>query len=197
MSQAILTEEVSSGVAPGLKGVMADLLGDVGSLNLQIYGQIEQLARLIEKMKGDIAIMRQGESGRCDISSATDELDAVVADTEQAAGIILDAIDTVDGVADRLDSPDAIVLRDATTRICEACSFQDISGQRITKVVRTLRQVEEGLQTLLKSIGGALPQPISTPKPSNDGDATLLNGPQLPSNAQGQDDIDALLASFG
>ena len=188
--------ESATGLMPQLKGVMSDLLGDVGSLNLQIYTQVDQLARLIEKMKGDIAVMRDSEAGRCDLSSATDELDAVVADTEQAAGVILDAIDAVDGVAGRLEASDALILREATTRICEACSFQDISGQRITKVVRTLRQVETGLQDLLKSIGGALPLPPPTRQPANS-DAALLNGPQLPQKAQAQDDIDALFANFG
>lgn len=189
MANALIAVDHQVGLVPQVTGVMADMLGDAGSINLQLYAQVEQLARLIDRMKGDIAGMRQGEPGRCDLSCATDELDAVVADTEAAAGTILDAVDAIESVAGRIDADDSAALQDATMRICEACSFQDLSGQRITKVVRTLRQVESGLQALLVSFGGEMPPAANS---RGQGDAALLNGPQLPAKAQSQDEIDAL-----
>lgn len=183
-----------TGLSGRVSGVMADMLGDVSSINLQIYGKVELLARLIDRMKGDIGRMRQGEPGRCDLSSATDELDAVVSDSATAAGTILEAAEAMEDVAGRCDAADRAKLQAAAAHIYEACSFQDLSGQRITKVVRALRQVESGLQLLLRTFGGPHPEPANgAPK----GDAALLNGPQLPSKAQSQDEIDALLASFG
>ena len=184
-----------AGLSGRVSGVMADMLGDVSSINLELYGKVEQLARLIDRMKGDIGRMRQGEPGRCDLSSATDELDAVVSDSAAAAGTILEAAEAVEEVAARCDEGDRARLQDAAGRIYEACSFQDLSGQRITKVVKTLRQVESGLQQLLRAFGGPQPEPANSAPPK--GDLALLNGPQLPSKAQTQDEIDALLASFG
>ena len=196
-AELVRDEGDEPGLAPQLSGVMADMLGDVDSINLQIYGKVEQLARLIDRMKGDISRMRQGEPGRCDLSSATDELDAVVADTATAAGTILDAMEAVEQVAERCGGVDADILQSAAISIYEACSFQDLSGQRITKVVKTLRQVETGLRALLTSFGGTQPDPANSQGVGVQGDAALMNGPQLPSRAQSQEEIDALLASFG
>jgi chemotaxis protein CheZ len=191
---------VAEGLGPRVKGVMADLLGDLGSINLRLYGELEKLAKLIETMKTDIASIREGGTGRCDIPGASDELDAVVGATEDAAGTILDAAETIEGVAAAIDPVQAQILQDAVARIYEACSFQDLAGQRITKVVRTLRQVEEGLVGLLHGFGGAIPiAPSAIAADAQDArpDAALMNGPQLPSKAARQDEIDALLASFG
>jgi chemotaxis protein CheZ len=84
------------------------------------------------------------------------------------------------------------------TRIYEACNFQDITGQRISKVVATLKTIETRLVSLAAAVGhggGAAakagkPGPQDGAKPS---DADLLNGPQLPQNAKKQDEVDALL----
>ena len=42
---------------------------------------------------------------------------------------------------------------DATTRIYEACSFQDITGQRITKVVKALHGIEEKVDAFVAAFG--------------------------------------------
>ena len=109
--------------------------------------------------------------------------------------------ETLDSVADGLgkDTGSALCrdasakLQDATTRIYEACSFQDITGQRITKVVSTLKTIEVKVDSILAAFGsrreGFAPAPLPDPE-------TLLNGPQLPANAMDQTDIDKLLASF-
>ncbi len=87
----------------------------------------------------------------------------------------------------------AQVLRDVTTRIYEACSFQDITGQRITKVVGTLKTIEAKVAHILHVFAG---HATADPRPPPVQEGSLLNGPQLPAQAMGQSDIDALLASF-
>ena len=83
-------------------------------------------------------------------------------------------------------------------RIYEACSFQDITGQRITKVVNTLKTIEAKVTLIIDTFGMHHWQDIApsiktdTQKP----DAHLLNGPQMPAAAMAQADIDALLADF-
>ena len=47
----------------------------------------------------------------------------------------------------------AAKLQDAVTRIYEACSFQDITGQRITKVVTTLKVIEEKVAHIISTFG--------------------------------------------
>ena len=88
-------------------------------------------------------------------------------------------------------------LQDATTRIYEACSFQDITGQRITKVVATLKSIDAKIEQIVSTFGsrsGDLGD--RPPRGGTGGDNDLLNGPQLPAHAMDQSDIDKLLASF-
>jgi chemotaxis protein CheZ len=95
------------------------------------------------------------------------------------------------------------VVQDVTTRVYEACGFQDITGQRITKVVSTLQAIERKVAHIIEvfsrdQVGFAVSQyPAAGESGPNPNDpASLMNGPQLPASAMGQSDIDALLASF-
>jgi chemotaxis protein CheZ len=82
------------------------------------------------------------------------------------------------------------------TKIYEACSFQDITGQRITKVVTTLKTIEAKIAQIIDRFGVKRAPADAEPAVAAPGTG-LLNGPQLPSNAMDQSDIDKLLASFG
>ncbi|HME24961.1 MAG TPA: protein phosphatase CheZ [Acetobacteraceae bacterium] len=129
------------------------------------------------------------------IPSATDELDAIVEHTASATDAILTSCETIDDVAVSLTGEPATKLQDATTRIYEACSFQDITGQRINKVVATLKTIEAKVAQIVAAFGGDdHPAPIETV--ADPPEATLLNGPQHPTVAMDQSDIDKLLASF-
>ena len=96
-------------------------------------------------------------------------------------------------MAATLEPGPANALMDATTNIYEASAFQDITGQRITKIVRALQSLEEKLASLTSAFG-----PLEEAQPAKpEGDAALLNGPQLEKSAASQTDIDALFASLG
>ncbi len=92
------------------------------------------------------------------------------------------------------------------TRIYEACSFQDITGQRISKVVTVLQNVETRVDALLTAFGTeagtaasgtevSAEAPVTT-ESSADSEKDLLSGPQGPGAGNSQEEIDALLASF-
>ena len=57
----------------------------------------------------------------------------------------MDAAECVEKVAASLEAGPAGALMDAVTSIYEASAFQDITGQRITKIVRALQSLEENL----------------------------------------------------
>jgi chemotaxis protein CheZ len=105
----------------------------------------------------------------------------------------------LDEVAVAVSGDTAVRLQDAVTKIYEACSFQDITGQRITKVVTTLKAIESKVAQIILKFG-VKSEPGEACDPATaviSGTVELLNGPQLPSNAMDQSDIDKLLASFG
>ena len=81
-----------------------------------------------------------------------------------------------------------------TTPIYEACSFQDITGQRISKVVATLKAIDAKVAHIVAAFTPELDDADALPEMP--ADAELLNGPQLPVHAMDQSDIDRLLADF-
>lgn len=158
-----------------------------GPADRRLIAELARLALLIAAAKDEIAGLGAGEiSGRF-IPEAKDELDAVIGATEAAAETILDAAEAIESALAGLSGEAAAPIRAAVTRIYEACNFQDITGQRIAKVVRTLKEIETRLLALIGPAGAAA---AAVP-------AGLENGPQLPGAAHGQAEIDAILASWG
>lgn len=165
--------------------------------NRGIYDQLKRLADFIERTKAEIAAIRPDDVKREHLPKATDELDAIVEATAGATNSIMDAAEVFTDIASRLSGADAEKAMNAVTSIYEACSFQDITGQRITKVVKTLKVIEARLEQMVSSADLDGITPITKPDNLNeDSDAALLNGPALPGAGHSQDDIDALLASF-
>ena len=92
-------------------------------------------------------------------------------------------------------APDVDKLEFIGMELLTACSFQDITGQRINKVVNSLNYIEERLQKMIDvwhiENGTADLQKIALPKDDQRQDNELLHGPQSGAGMN-QDDIDAL-----
>jgi chemotaxis protein CheZ len=193
---AIRTRYVASDpdmVADVVRAVLTTMAGDLTAKETSLLTEVESLGRTIAAAKAEIAALRVDDINISDIPFATDELDAIVAHTASATHAILETCETLDAVAEHLEGEPATQLQDATTRIYEACGFQDITGQRITKVVNTLKIIEAKVGQLVTMFGEARGEIAA---PSVRAEAELLNGPQLPTVAMDQSDIDKLLASF-
>ncbi|ASP36145.1 protein phosphatase CheZ [Labrenzia sp. VG12] len=177
-------------------------LSEAAKLKVELDAMYEAIAQT----KKEIATLHQttGSKGE-EMTRVTNELDAVVIGTEGATENILAAAEFIDETANtlsaRIDKDDAELandIQDKVVQIFEACNFQDLTGQRITKVVSTLRFVEDRIIQMMDIWGG-----IETFKDIEleerdlkEGDAALLNGPALESDVDvaTQDDIDALFA---
>jgi len=189
-----------------VESIMASISGDRTGVNLRLYEDIEALSQFIKSAKSEITSLRADEIKTKYIPAASDELSAIVGATERATNEIFEAVEIIESTANEIGPEAAAPLSDAVTRIYEACSFQDITGQRITKIVKVLQDVEAKIDGLLRAFGeDVLDRPADenaaapaaaaeVPKAKSDKD--LMNGPQLPSNAMNQDEIDALMASF-
>jgi chemotaxis protein CheZ len=178
--------------------VLTTMTGDLSPTETSLLSEVEALGRTISSAKQEIADLRVDDIRDRDIPFATDELDAIVQHTAVATNAILESCEIMEEVAGTVTGDAASRLQDAITKIYEACSFQDITGQRITKVVTTLKTIEAKVAQIIATFG--VQSPPMEPGIGLTGaasDAELLNGPQLPSNAMDQSDIDKLLASFG
>ena len=185
-------------VAEVVRAVLTSMHGDLVSGEVSLLSEVEALGRTIASAKAEIAALRVDDITVSHIPFATDELDAIVAHTALATNAILESCETLDEVGTKVSSELAAKLTDATTRIYEACSFQDITGQRITKIVATLKTIEQKVASIIDAFGDrgdvdASTLPLVAPVAA---EVSLLNGPQLPTAAMDQSDIDRLLASF-
>ncbi|MCL4679324.1 MAG: protein phosphatase CheZ [Alphaproteobacteria bacterium] len=177
-------------------GTMLDKVEQASSQTRDsMYSELVELKRVIEESKQEITIARPGDIKRKDIPTATDELDAVIAATAQATAEIMDSCDAIQNAAGEIGGEAADKINAEVMKIFESCSFQDITGQRIKKVVTTLRSIEERVERLISLLGDRAGN-ITGDDDTRVGDARLLNGPQLPEKAVSQDDIDKLLAEF-
>ena len=185
-------------VAEVVRAVLASMQGDLSAHETSLLAEVEELGRTIATAKAEIVALRVDDITSSQIPFATDELDAIVAHTAQATHAILASCEMLDQVGEAVSGDEAAKLTEAVTRIYESCSFQDITGQRITKVVSTLKVIEAKVAHIVVAFGdraGAL-DVAALPLPPVEGEAALLNGPQLPTAAMDQSDIDRLLASF-
>ena len=120
------------------------------------------------------------------------ELEAVVQATEAAANTIMEAAEAIqDWVAGGSQDASAVAAIAARVNsIFEACSFQDVTGQRIRRAIQHLQQVETMLDSMIPD--GTSKDPARPTLQI----ATAMRTVEAPSGGDlGQDDIDALLNS--
>lgn len=176
---------------------MQTIEGDLAVSDLRLRNELNELLDFIRRARAEIAALQPQEISERQIPTATDELDAVVHATEAATGVFLDAAEELETMSAEFSGSAAERLSGIATRIYEASNFQDITGQRISKVVSTLRDIEARVYRM-SLIDGGSPDGASprAPHARDNGERDLLNGPALPGAANSQEDIDALLASF-
>lgn len=174
---------------------------DAGTGNRRdVFLHLAELAQIIDSLKKEISAHRPEHVKNSHIPEATDELDAVVTATAEATDTIMTVCEEVQEIASSLDADKQTAINEKMMQIFEACSFQDITGQRIRKVVSTLAVIEEKIDRIMDTLGDTVGIKMSDHKHekivSVEDAKSLLNGPQMADKAISQADIDKLLAEF-
>jgi len=182
----------------------AATFGGPGGDDVDLRVEITRLVKEIGKTKSELANLRHpmADEDQDKISSASNELDAIVEATESATTDILHSSEEISGLLEKLrsdgdldDEQRAIIdqIEGKSIAILEACNFQDITGQRITKVVNTMKFIEERVKAMIEIWGVNAFADLPIPQDEHeDEDAALLAGPQLEHQGLTQDDIDAM-----
>jgi chemotaxis regulatin CheY-phosphate phosphatase CheZ len=163
--------------------------------------ELHSMGKLIADTRSEIAGLIPQGVPNSRLTSASDELDAVVGATERAAVEIMAAAEHSQEAAQRLRRittlpPEVVrdldVIEGAAVDIFMACSFQDLTGQRIRKVVHALTYIEKRV-IALSVIWRGTDQLDDSEIAGRDtrADAHLLNGPS--DSGLGQEVIDSLL----
>lgn len=168
--------------------------------------ELDVMKAAITNTRDEISALYRSENTGQGMRRAADELDAVVGSTERATSTLLTALEGIEVSANMLragrlgkagqDQVDSIL--DRVIVAYEACNFQDLTGQRISKIVGVMSFVEEHLDRMITAWSGLdgfrdliAVEPAA---PDPDDERSLLNGPKLdedPGHVD-QSDIDAL-----
>jgi chemotaxis protein CheZ len=159
-----------------------------------------RVAEALEALS-EIGSAEQG-SGR--LAELRCEMDEIRAATQAAATAFLAAAERIEEIAGHadMDAEDQGDLYRLATEIFEAAGFQDITGQRISRVAEIMRQVDYHVAVAQAALGDAAAgQSAKTLLETVERVETrkveyILHGPEQAGTANTQEEIDKILASF-
>ena len=166
-----------------------------------LRAELQGLLKYINRVRQEIASISRPADDEHEFGTMSDQLDAVIKATDEASNTIMacaegneDAVQELRGL---LTDPAQIALLDKISEndmnTIQACSFQDITGQRVTKVARSLTYVEDRVTALTELWGKEEIEKVDVKGSDKTEDEKLLNGPALdPTRSISQDEIDAL-----
>ena len=167
----------------------------------QLKQEFDALWRYIQRVRQEIAAIDRPSDEEHQFDSTGEQLDAIVKATEEATNSIMECMEStataVDTLREQINDPDQVALLDKIidngNQVFNACSFQDITGQRVNKVVKSITYVEERVLSLVDLMGKTQMDKIEVAvTQEKTADEELLNGPQLEGKGLSQNDIDNL-----
>jgi chemotaxis protein CheZ len=165
------------------------------AMDAKVYRELREIAGYIESMRTEIGALQVNDLKNSRIPSAGEELGAIVAATEQATDTIMTCAEALMGADDSDHAAYKALVDEKMMVIFEACSFQDITGQRIAKVVATLQHIEERVARFADVMKATDLDGFLNDKErakSERKEKLLLNGPQLAGEGVDQNDVDKM-----
>jgi chemotaxis protein CheZ len=166
----------------------------------ELESELALFRETMARTKEDLTILL-GDSKNRRMTRAAGELGAAIEAMEIATKNILGASEGIDDGARSLvaalkqDHERGLAqdIQEQTVKIFEACNFQDLAGQRMTKVIAVLTLVEEKAAAMLERCAHLSLQAAAAAARSVAGNS-LVNGPKLDGDDghAGQADIDAM-----
>lgn len=167
-------------------------------LDESVGDDFHQIMDRISQTREDVKQLNVPNNDICPITDAENELKLVVQATEDATHRIMESAETI-MTADATDPASYHRVVEANImEIFEACSFQDITGQRINRVVDTLEFVDFRIHKIASLLG------LDTDGQRREFDEKsfyeklqrkddlILHGPQQTAEAVSQSEIDDL-----
>ena len=161
-----------------------------------LYSEFQAIAGAIDHMKEEMGALQANDLTNSRIPTAGRELDEVVKATENATHTIMESAENIMS-ADPTDHDGYVAsVNDNVMQIFEACSFQDITGQRISKVVETLQFIDNRVSRLVEKLrlkDGEVELTEEEKERERRRNEEICHGPQLTGEGVDQKEVDALL----
>ena len=152
-----------------------------------LRAEIAKLYDYLQRIKHEIASIKHPRSEIDHFTKVADQLTAIVAATEEASNIIMESSKTIQETVSEMSEMVRYAeaqghydqITNAVNRIFEACAFQDITGQRISKIIKTMNLIEGTIASLIVIVGvnDVIPLPVSADDPLKRDDGVGLYGP--------------------
>ena len=123
------------------------------SIDRSLFDEMRYISSYIQRTRLEISNLRPNDLSEDRIPGAGAELHAVVQHTAEATNLLMAVAEDV--MAADTSDPAAYqaFVSDKMMEVFEACTFQDITGQRIRKVVDTLTHIEQRLERFANVMG--------------------------------------------
>jgi chemotaxis protein CheZ len=176
---------------------------------VRLRREFQAMAGAVEETRRQLAAVHFALPHDLTIGQIGSELGAVVGDTARATSTILAVAEEIAGIAGKLEQAAGTVpgnaseqLRGRVRQIFEACSFQDLTGQRIERIVETLGIIDRRVSRMFEiwggeaGIGHLIAEEVghAARERETDGSFGLVSGPRIgarPGHLD-QSEIDAL-----
>lgn len=169
----------------------------------QLKRELSGLFKYVQRVREEIAAMARPADDDYQLNTMSEQLDIIVKSTEEATHTIMGVMEKNDALVDKLHAmlagnaeADALLndIIDNNMQVIQACSFQDLTGQRLNKVIKSLAYVEARVANLADVWGRDEIAKVKVAAEEKTADEKLLHGPQDPGRGISQDEIDALFA---
>ncbi len=179
--------------------------GSQAEMDKRLHSEVRSLIQYITRLREEIAGIAREQDDQTAFDGMADRLDAIVDSTADATDSILTAMEGIDEAVEKLRAHpepaeiDALCdkISEKSMAAMEACSFQDLTGQRINRVVGSLKFVEQRVNSMAEICGRDeildLGKDMEGAPEQVDG-GVVLDGPQRAEDAISQDEIDNLFS---
>jgi chemotaxis protein CheZ len=169
--RAAVCEAVRQEVAPLLADMQRFIDRRIAELSAEVHGTTQLLGFSEDNLSGQLALLQRqmGELAGVPQEATRNsgmELETVVQTTEAAANRIMEAAEAIADLV-RTTTTDAAALQALNASIdsiFEACSFQDITGQRVRRAIEQLQHMESAITGIISPGEGHVVVP--PPKPT-------------------------------
>lgn len=167
----------------------------------RLKGELVSLFDHLSRLRGELSAIRRPGDDDLDFLRTGSQLEEVVAATEEATDTIMGVMEKNEEIIAKLQDgetdPDRQALLNRIVEngyeAMEACAFQDITGQRVNKVVKFVGHIEMRINSLIDIWGREdIENGDDEVADNRSDDEKLLGGPALVNEGISQDEIDNL-----
>jgi chemotaxis protein CheZ len=169
----LVRAEVEAAIRAGLSEQLTEMRRFVDRRFAEISAEIQAGATMAELTEAALAerigqvsqeVARMTSQPTSEARTSGLDLESVVQTTEAAANQIMEAAETVMGWIDSgADATRSAEMSALMQSIFEACSFQDITSQRVRRAIHHLQEVDVMLSNIASPNGVHVPRPAAGP----------------------------------